>query len=111
MKRYVFCETGAGWVRPDAKVYKNERVIAFFDRAPVTEYHTLVVTKRHARDIFDVKEEGLLAVTSAIRLICQVYREKLGIKDVQIVSSNGNDAQQDTYHLHFHIIPRAHGDG
>lgn len=92
MKRCVFCEIGAGRVRPDAKVYENERVIAFFDRAPVTEYHTLVVPKRHATDIFDVEEEDLLAVTSAIRRICRNYREKLGIKDVQIVSSNGNAA-------------------
>lgn len=106
----VFCDIVSGGL-PATKIYEDDLVLAFFDRAPVAEYHTLVIPKRHATDIFDVDEEDLIAVMSAIRRICRIYREKLGIRDVQIVSSNGNAAQQDTFHLHFHIIPRAHGDG
>ena len=40
-----------------------------------------------------------------------MYRDVLGIDSVQIVSSNGEAAQQDAFHLHFHIVPRAKGDG
>lgn len=111
MKRCTFCEIGAGRMRSDAKVYEDERVIAFFDQAPVAEYHTLVVPKRHSTNVFDVEEDDLIAVAVAIRHICRMYRSKLGIEDLQIVSSNGAAAQQDAFHLHFHIVPRAHGDG
>jgi histidine triad (HIT) family protein len=35
----------------------------------------------------------------------------LGIKNLQIVNSNGREGQQDVFHLHYHIVPRQTGDG
>ncbi|WP_153039947.1 HIT family protein, partial [Pseudovibrio sp. WM33] len=49
--------------------------------------------------------------TRAIKHICLMYKERLGITDIQIVSSNGKEAQQDAFHTHFHIMPRHEGDG
>ena len=39
------------------------------------------------------------------------YRRVLGISDVQIINSSGRQAQQDVFHIHFHIVPRHRGDG
>lgn len=110
MKSCVFCEIAAGRL-PAARVYEDDRVVAFFPRHPVTEFHTLVIPKHHAADIFDVGADDFSAVASAIRHISHAYQEMLGIGDVQIVSSNGGDAQQDVFHLHFHIVPRSKDDG
>ncbi|KZL20834.1 HIT domain protein [Pseudovibrio axinellae] len=98
-------------MKPDATVFENESVIAFFDRGSISPYHTLVVPKRHSTNIFDVQEDDLIKLTCAIREICLIYKEKLNINNIQIVSSNGAEAQQDAFHLHFHIVPRSKGDG
>nr|WP_299813036.1 HIT domain-containing protein [uncultured Roseibium sp.] len=110
MERCIFCEIAAGRL-PATKVYEDEFVVAFFDRAPVAEYHTLVIPKQHATDIFDVNDDNVRALASAIRTICRTYRSALGIDNLQIVCSNGADAQQDVFHLHFHIVPRTRLDG
>ena len=111
MTQCTFCEIAEGRLKPDATVFENESVIAFFDRGAIAPYHTLVVPKRHSTNIFDVKEDDLVEVTRAIRKLCLVYKEQLGINNVQIISSNGAEAQQDAFHLHFHIVPRSKGDG
>ena len=42
MATCVFCEIAAGRL-PAAKVYEDNTVVAFFDKAPVAEFHTLVI--------------------------------------------------------------------
>lgn len=105
----IFCEIAAGRM-PAAKVFENDHVIAFFDINPVAEYHTLVIPKRHATNIFDMSNVDAIAVMSAIRHISQSFKDTLDIQAVQILSSNGAAAQQDAFHMHFHIVPRAEGD-
>ena len=48
---------------------------------------------------------------SALKYVVDLYRSRLGIKHLQVVSSSGSEAQQDVFHLHFHIVPRHTGDG
>ncbi len=110
MKNCVFCEIAAGKL-PAWRVYEDDLVVAFFDKSSIAEYHTLVIPKRHTTDIFDVEKADLQAVTAAIKHISQAYKKNLGIDSLQIVSSAGAPAQQDAFHLHFHIVPRTIGDG
>ncbi len=109
MRDCVFCQIGAGLL-PAVRVYEDDAVVAVFDRAPVAEYHTLLIPKRHAPDIFGVSDEDARALASAVRTVARLYRGRLGITAVQIVSSNGRAAQQDAMHLHVHLVPRAEGD-
>ena len=50
-------------------------------------------------------------VIAVVKKVTTLYREKLGIENVQIVSSSGPEAQQDVFHIHFHIVPRYADDG
>lgn len=93
------------------KVYETDSAYAFLDINPVTEYHTLVIPKQHAADLFDVSEADLLGVMSALKQVIDLYRERLGLQNLQVVCSSGAEAQQDVFHLHFHIVPRRRGDG
>jgi histidine triad (HIT) family protein len=106
----IFCQIVAGSAA-SWKVHETARAYAFLDINPVSEYHTLVIPKRHATDIFDVSPEDLLGVMAALKQVVDLYRERLGIEHVQIVNSSGAEAQQDVFHLHFHIVPRRAGDG
>jgi histidine triad (HIT) family protein len=106
----IFCQVAAGTAR-SWKVHETDHAYAFLDIHPVNEYHTLVIPKRHYTDIFDVPTDELLNLISALKDVVDLYHDKLGIEDVQIVNSSGAAAQQDVFHLHFHIVPRHAGDG
>jgi histidine triad (HIT) family protein len=105
MRDCIFCQISQGKVK-SWKVYENEYVYAFFDINPVNEYHTLIIPKKHFKDIFDIPEFELKEIMSAIKLLSTLYKEKIGIENVQIINSSGNEAQQDVFHIHFHIVPR-----
>lgn len=110
MDECKFCKIAAGREK-SWKVYETDGAYAFLDINPVNEYHTLVIPKEHSVNIQDVSIESLVEVMTVLKTVVDLYREKLGIKDVQIISCAGEPAQQDVFHLHFHIVPRHKGDG
>jgi len=110
MDNCIFCKIVRGEAK-SWKVYENEHVYAFLDIHPANEYHTLIIPKKHYENIFDTPEEELQNVISVVKKLVDLYNEKLGIKNVQVINSSGADAQQDVFHVHFHIVPRKTGDG
>jgi histidine triad (HIT) family protein len=110
MEDCIFCQISQGKAK-SWKVYENEYAYAFFDLGPVNKYHTLVVPKKHYKDIFTIPENELREVMAAVKKVAMLYREKWGMENVQIINSSGAEAQQDVFHIHFHIVPRHKGDG
>ncbi len=110
MKDCVFCRIGKheekAWI-----VHETESSCAFFDAKPMAAYHTLVIPKIHFEDVFDIPLKDLQELTGTLKRVVDLYQKKLGIRDVQILSCNGAAAQQNVFHFHFHIAPRAAGDG
>ncbi len=106
----VFCEIVRGEA-PSWRVHEDESTYAFLNIFPASEWHTLVVPKAHHADVFDIPVEGLVAVTRAAKRVVDLYQRVLGISNVQIINSSGAEAQQDVFHVHFHIVPRRSGDG
>ena len=106
----IFCKIIKGEI-PSYKVYEDENTYVFFDINPINEYHALVIPKSHYKDIFDVPENEALHIMKTIKTIVNIYNEQLGIKNVQIINNSGAEAQQDVFHIHFHIVPRLNGDG
>jgi histidine triad (HIT) family protein len=106
----VFCEVVRGDA-PSWRVYEDEAAYAFLNIFPASEWHTLVVPKAHHVDVFDTPVEELVAVTRAVKHVVDLYQRVLRITDVQIINSSGAQAQQDVFHVHFHIVPRQRGDG
>ena len=106
----VFCQIVRGEA-PSWGVYEDESTYAFLNIFPATEWHTLVVPKVHHVDVFDTPVEELVPVSRAVKRVVDLYRRVLGISHVQIINSSGSQAQQDVFHVHFHIVPRQSGDG
>ncbi len=106
----IFCRVAAG-TAPSWKVLETDDAYAFLDIHPVTAYHTLVIPKRHYRNIFDVPAHELQSLMSLVKCVVDLYAEKLGLANARIINSSGTEAQQDVRHLHFHIVPRHSGDG
>jgi histidine triad (HIT) family protein len=110
MKDCIFCQIAQGKAK-SWKVYENEHVFAFLDINPTNEYHTLVISRKHYENIFDIPEDELKEIMLAIKKLTTLYYQKLGIKNVQIINCSGAEAQQDIFHVHFHIVPRKTNDG
>lgn len=106
----IFCKIARGEAA-SWKVYENENVYAFLDINPASEFHTLVIPRNHYTNIFDIPEPELFSVMAVVKRLTDLYRDRLGINNVQIINSSGAEAQQDVFHIHFHILPRRHGDG
>ncbi|MDY8136616.1 HIT family protein [Aquimarina sp. 2201CG5-10] len=106
----IFCSI----IKGDAKswkVYETSHAYAFLDIHPASRYHTLVIPKKHYTNIFDIPEKELNEVISLVKKVSKLFEEKLGLNNIQIISNSGAEAQQEVFHLHFHIVPRRRGDG
>lgn len=88
-------------------VYEDDVVLAFLDLSQVTPGHTLVVPKKHVKDIFEYDEDLAAAVFSRIPKIARALKAMdPAVQGVNILNNNGEVAFQSVFHSHIHLIPR-----
>ena len=104
---------------PCARVYEDDKVLAFMDAFPQVRGHTLVVHKlSKARNLLDIEPQPLGELILGVQKIARAVRKALTPDGLEITQFNGAPAGQTIFHLHFHILPRwegqrmgAHGGG
>lgn len=102
----IFCKIINGDI-PSYTVYEDDVVKAFLDISQGTPGHTLVVPKKHVKDIFAYDDELAAAVFSRIPKIARaIKKSNPAIKGMNIVNNNGEVAYQSVFHSHIHLIPR-----
>lgn len=106
----IFCKIISGEL-PSYKVYEDDATAAFLDIRPVNPGHTLIVSKRHSRNIFDALQDDWLAVAKVVRDLASVIEKAVSADGININMNNREHAGQVVEHLHVHIIPRFKGDG
>ena len=106
----VFCMIRDGKI-PSAKVYDDERTLAFMDINPLTRGHCLVVTKAHAATLYDAEVEDLKAAVATAKKVAGALRKALSPDGLNVLQANGAAAFQSVAHFHLHLIPRWTGDG
>jgi histidine triad (HIT) family protein len=105
----VFCGIVAGRL-PAAKVMEDETTLAFFPLTPATEGHTLVVPRRHSRNIFDIPTADLEKAIVMAKSVALLQRERLGCAGVSLFQANEPAGFQTVFHFHLHVVPRYPGD-
>jgi len=105
----VFCQILAGEL-PSQRVDEDERTVSFMDISPATRGHALVIPRRHAADLLEVDPDDLQAMILAAQRLAARATERLGAEGVNLLNSRGPVAWQTVFHVHFHVIPRYHGD-
>ena len=105
----LFCKIVQGEI-PCYKIYENADVLAFLDIGDDFYGHTLVVPKRHFKNLFDIPADELKSVMDAVQKIVNHYKS-LGFSGANVFINNEPSAQQCVFHLHVHIIPRKENDG
>src|SRR5207244_11755141 len=64
----VFCMIRDGKI-PSAKVYDDQRTLAFMDINPLSRGHCLVVPKAHAATLYEAETADLKAATAAAKQV------------------------------------------
>ncbi len=91
---------------PSSVVYEDDDVLAILDISQVTYGHTLVMPKKHVRNVLEADEETVLKCMAAARKLAARIVTSTGASGVNILTNCGESAGQSVDHLHFHIIPR-----
>ena len=94
-----------------ATLIENAVSVAVRDKYPVTDWHILVVPKRHTPDYFDLGTAESRAchrlIMEARSLVCKADPAVMGFN---MGFNSGEVAGQTVMHCHVHLIPRRTGD-
>ena len=101
----IFCDIIAGKI-PSSKVYEDNDVLAILDISQVTYGHTIVMPKKHVKNILEADEETVCRCMKAVHTLSRQIVERTGAKGCNILNNCNEVAGQSVDHLHFHIITR-----
>ena len=109
MENCLFCKIINGEI-PCYKIYEDEDTLAFLDITNNPEGHTLVVPKKHSKNILDTQTEVLSKVIATVQRVSQHYISIGYAEGINVYINNERSAGQEVMHLHIHILPRISGD-
>ncbi len=90
----------------DDIVAANEDFIALRDGFPVSDGHTLLVSRRHVASYFDLAPREVLAMTSLLVSVKATLDDEFSPVAYNIGWNDGAQAGQTVMHFHLHVIPR-----
>ena len=95
----------------DRIIVENKLAYAVYDGYPVTQYHTLIIPKRHTPTYFDLYQPEINACNQLLQeMKSRIEKEDVTVTGFNIGMNNGEDAGQTIFHCHIHLIPRRQGD-
>jgi len=98
----LFCKIIKGEI-PCKKIYEDELVISFLDINPDSPGHTLIIPKKHYKDITDIDINTLTHIIETTKKIKKILEEKLNIDGLTLIQNNGEI--QEIKHFHLHLKP------
>ena len=102
----LFCN-----IKESGLAHENNLAYASYDSYPVSEYHCLIIPKRHINDYFELTNEELVACNDLIKLVKdEIVNKDLSVSGFNIGTNVGKASGQSILHCHFHLIPRRKGD-
>jgi histidine triad (HIT) family protein len=93
MESCIFCKIVKGEI-PSFKVYEDEKVLAFEDINPISSGHTLIIPKRHTKDLWEISDDDLVAIHLASKRVIKAIKAALNPSGVACVQLNGPGANQ-----------------
>ncbi len=105
----IFCKIVKGEI-PSYKVYEDENVLAFLDITQGTKGHTLIIPKKHVKNIYDLDEETIHNVFKVVPKIANALKKAFNPIGLNMINNN-DKPHQSVFHFHIHLIPRYENDG
>ena len=83
----IFCKIISGDI-PSYQVYEDDDVLAFLDITQTTKGHTLVVPKKHIRNVLEMSAEDAATLFSKIPHIASHITQRLSASGMNILQNN-----------------------
>jgi len=110
MEKTIFAKIADGEL-PAEIIYQDDAYVAFLDALPIEAGHTIVTPKRPAASLEDLSREEIGGLLVTAQKIGAAMMRGLGVKGYSIFLDNKDAANQHIPQVHFHVVPRAEGDG
>ena len=102
----IFCK-----IRKEELQFENQLAYSSIDSYPVSQFHSLIVPKRHVETYFELTEDEIQACNDLIlKTKEKILEQDSSVKGFNIGTNAGKSAGQSIMHCHFHLIPRRDGD-
>jgi histidine triad (HIT) family protein len=100
----IFCKIVRGDFNTNF-VAESENAVAFHDVDPKSPVHVLVIPKRHVRSLQALVPADPALAGELLTLAAEVARkEGIAESGFRVLTSDGKDAGQTVFHLHFHVM-------
>ena len=101
----LFCRIVSGAI-PAAKLFEDDRAIAFRDINPQAPTHILVVPKQHVASLAEVAatQAGEELLGHLLAVIAQIARSENLNSGYRTVINTGSDGGQTVDHMHLHLL-------
>jgi histidine triad (HIT) family protein len=110
MSDCIFCKIVEGSI-PSHKIFENDSCYAFLDIFPANRGHTLVIPKKHVKDIHEADSKTYSQVAETAKHVADLLTERLHSEGTTIFQMSREAGWQTVFHLHMHVIPRWSDDG
>ena len=102
----IFCK-----IKHEELQFENQLAYSSIDSYPVSEFHSLIVPKRHVETYFELNNEEIQACNELIlKTKKKILKQDSSVKGFNIGTNVGKTAGQSIFHCHIHLIPRREGD-
>ena len=105
----IFCKILEGEI-PSYKLYEDEDLLAFLDITQGTKGHTLLIPKKHIKNIYELDSETAAKMFKVVPMLAKALKEAFNPIGLNIVNNNDKPLQS-VFHFHIHLIPRYEEDG
>jgi len=92
-------------------IFENDLSFVTFDSYPVSQFHSLIIPKRHIQNYFDLTNDELLACHGLLlKIKNKINSDDNTVGGFNIGVNSEKIAGQSILHCHIHLIPRREGD-
>lgn len=105
----IFCKIVNGEI-PSYKIYEDENIMAILDISQATKGHTLVLSKKHYKNLYDIDEQLAGDIFKVVPKIANAIKAAFNPIGLNVLI-NTEKPLQAVFHFHLHIIPRYYLDG
>jgi len=106
----IFCDIISG-EKNGHFIYEDETHVAFLDKYPIDQGHSLVLPREHFERVTDMNPEKVGALFSKTPKIARGILKATQADAFSMAQNNGWAAKQIVPHVHVHIIPRYNHKG
>ncbi len=100
----IFCKIVKEEI-PSAKIWEDEKYLAFLDVNPINSGHTLLIPKKHTDYLFDFNDKEYSELMLKAKHLAKLLKNKLNPKRVGIAVEGFFIP-----HAHIHIVPLNKGN-